>query len=518
MRWTRRGCTAVLCVPILAAATVTGAGVPAAAAAGAASCDPVWAANARWDFDRNCTLDTVAGAPGYDAGGRRDAGAIQITLDVSPPGSPRSRLVTAGSLGFADQAGARFGTSVQIVDVDLDQFIDVAVGAPGATVDGVARAGAVYLIYGGPRGLGTGKTTEVITEKSLGLPTAAAGFGSAMARLIIMDDSELGFRLPLAVGSPLATVAGKGQAGRVDVFEVRPGWSRLESVVTQAGRAVEAGDRFGQVLLARGRELFVGVPLEDVGSRVDAGAVSVWHDGAVSTYTQNSPGMGGTAEAGDRFGASLTSASWPDSRGNLQNALLVGAPLEDVGRRVDAGAVNVLARDFWEGGSPPPLQGSPFVITASSRGFVGTTEPGDRLGSALQIRCADSATGDTTCQLAIGVPGEDVGTVRDAGSVCLVHLARVATPNDVPARCVHQRSASVPGTAEPRDHFGQTLAVVNEPFDESGRSSTLIVGVPGEDVGSSRDVGIMQTVYPYGTLPPAARQQGAGFATSLLQP
>ena len=53
-----------------------------------------------------------------------------------------------------------------------------------------------------------------------------------------------------------------------------------------------------------------GFPFEDVGARKDAGAVSVWRGGFMTTFTQDTSGVAGTAEAGDRFGASLTSGWW----------------------------------------------------------------------------------------------------------------------------------------------------------------------------------------------------------------
>ena len=82
-------------------------------------------------FGPGCTADTVSGAPGYDASGRKDAGAIQVMLDVGATGMRTSRLFTAKSLGFSDQAGARFGAAVEITAANGDEYADVAVGAPG---------------------------------------------------------------------------------------------------------------------------------------------------------------------------------------------------------------------------------------------------------------------------------------------------------------------------------------------------------------------------------------------------
>ena len=84
----------------------------------------------------------------------------------------------------------------------------------------------------------------------------------------------------------------------------------------------EPGDLFG-VALARGiflnnfngdgfADLAIGAAGEDVGAATDAGAVNVQYGSSTGLpgpggqlFTQNSPGVGGTAESGDGFGSAL---------------------------------------------------------------------------------------------------------------------------------------------------------------------------------------------------------------------
>ena len=59
-------------------------------------------------------------------------------------------------------------------------------------------------------------------------------------------------------------------------------------------------------------DLAIGAPAEDVGATTDAGAVNVQYGSATGLpgpggqlFTQDSPGVGGTAESGDGFGSAL---------------------------------------------------------------------------------------------------------------------------------------------------------------------------------------------------------------------
>lgn len=60
-----------------------------------------------------------------------------------------------------------------------------------------------------------------------------------------------------------------------------------------------------------GTDLAAGAPDEDVGAVVDAGAVSVLNGltTAGQFLTQDSPGVGSSAEPGDSFGAALAAAN-----------------------------------------------------------------------------------------------------------------------------------------------------------------------------------------------------------------
>jgi len=134
----------------------------------------------------------------------------------------------------------------------------------------------------------------------------------------------------------------------------------------------------------------------------------------------------------------------------------------------------------------------------------GRPERGDRFGASLALHT--NLAGPINGGLAIGVPGEDVGRVRDAGGVSLAYIegpldqlsARV---NLVGTRGISQNSARVPGQAESGDRFGAAVVatghdcVPDEGFDPM-IGGFFAIGSPGEDAGGVQDAGIV-TLYDY---------------------
>jgi hypothetical protein len=214
-------------------------------------------------------------------------------------------------------------------------------------------------------------------------------------------------------------------------------------------------------------------PGEDIGAAADTGNVIGYEatlgdfpgTGTAYSYQQGVAGIPGANETGDRFGAAIV--------GRLQNAITVGAPGENVGSIVDAGAVTDIG--------VPSL--GPIAATSwrqGGDGIAGTPERGDQFGASL--------TAATYGHVVIGAPGEDVGSVVDAGVIQLIPVA-LGTPvlTATGNVALHQNSPGVTGTAEAGDRFGAALGQgVN----------TALVGLPGEDVGSVNAAGavvVLQT-------------------------
>jgi hypothetical protein len=151
------------------------------------------------------------------------------------------------------------------------------------------------------------------------------------------------------------------------------------------------GDRFGSSLAAgnfdrdRYDDLAIGVPYEDVGTTVNAGAVDVVYGSASGLYNkhgwwfhQDLLDLTDTAEFGDAFGWALAAG---DFDGNGCDDLAVGVPYEDIGPWPgDNGLVNVVygaTGGLGSGGPPDQMwwQGGANVS--------GSPSENDRFGWAL---------------------------------------------------------------------------------------------------------------------------------------
>jgi FG-GAP repeat len=262
------------------------------------------------DFNHDGFADLAAGAPGEAVGSAGGAGAVSVL-----PGSAAGLTANGGRLvtqvGGAVEAGDQFGAALAAGDFDEDGFADLAAGAPSERVGSTVGAGAVSVLPGSAAGL-TATGGRLFTQVG-GVAERFDIFGFALAA---GDFNQDGFA-DLAAAAPLEDIGTVDDAGTLSTL-----YGSTSGLTTSGGRlftqvagTVEAGDEFGEQLAAGDfnsdgfADLAAAAPLEDVGTVSQAGAVSVLPGsagGLTSTggrlFTQNSPGVPGTAETFDLFG------------------------------------------------------------------------------------------------------------------------------------------------------------------------------------------------------------------------
>jgi hypothetical protein len=162
-----------------------------------------------------------------------------------------------------------------------------------------------------------------------------------------------------------------------------------------------------------------------------------------------------------------------DVNGDGYGDLVVGDPDEPttegpVGHL--GGAVHV-----WFGSASGVDHGAPPVtIHQDTGGVPGVGERHDRFGAAVAVTDLD---GDGVGDIVVGVPGEALGGIGDAGSAVVVPGRRAGLPGQG-AYTFHQDTAGVPGGSEAGDSFGNTVGAGD--VNRDGRPD-LLIGAAGEN-------------------------------------
>lgn len=399
-------------------------------------------------FDDDAIDDLAIATPFEDVGTVVDAGAVNVihgsagglSASGGPEGTP-DQLWSQDSAGIEDsaEAGDLFGWDLAAADFNGDGYADLASSVYVESVGSVAQAGAVHVIHGSGDGLSATATPDQLwSQDSPGVEDVAEPGdrfgvrlavgrlnGDAYADLVVSAPYEdTGTRAVVDAGA--VHVIHGSSAGLSATFVPDQLWTQGSAGVDDVA---EANDQFGLRVEVGGfngdgyDDLAVGVPYEDVGTIVDAGAVNVINGtgsgltalfGDDQLWTQNSAAIEDASEAGDLFGWHLAAGHFDaDGYGDLA----ISAYAEDVGAIEDAGAVHTIHGS--SGGLNATLVPD-ALWTQDSSGVEDEAEAGDLFGRGL---VAGRFNGDGYDDLAIGVLYEDVGTFADAGAVNVIYGA-----------------------------------------------------------------------------------------------
>jgi hypothetical protein len=389
-------------------------------------------------------------------------------------------------------------------DFNGDGFPDLVVGAPRAAVAGAAHAGYVAVMYGSADGLSL-THRAVISRNTAGVPgnpTANESFGHTVASADLDDDGftdlvvgnsdgpdthsvilwggASGLSGASAVPGSLAATGDFDGDGAADVALLDTGTlsgddplgttaTVWKGPVSRAGRPASSYTFGTQEQTYDMRGLAAGDLNGD--GRDDLAVLEYTGDGGYATalYTAGASGLDRSTPLAAPAGPN-TSLAIGDVNADGFGDLLVGSG--------DAGA-GQLEIGYGAAGGPVSAGQWP-VIDQSSAGVPGTDEDGDLFGASLAV---GDVNGDGISDVAVGVPGEALGTTGDkqaAGNTILLR-GSLQGLNGTGAQGVSQDTAGVAGTAEAGDRFGARVAL--DDVNGDGHAD-LAAAAPSEDSGN----------------------------------
>jgi hypothetical protein len=386
-------------------------------------------------------------------------------------------------------------------DFNGDGFADLAIGVPNQTVNGVANAGAVNVIYGSANGLTTATAgvpvPQTWTSSNLGLSGPAAiansNFGIAVAGgdfngdgksdlaiAIRRDESPTGFDGAIVGISDIVVIFGSanGLTGPVQFFDDQcpPG-----DLANGLAWGDVNGDGAGDLLLAcSGSNPSVlqftgqkGVGLNEFQARF------VFEGDFATGSTGLANGSEVVLAAGDfnGDGRSDLAIGVPDTDLVDETSLLclIGCPVLNS----EIGAVAVLY------GSSAGLNITAQWWRQGVSGICCHPGTGAHFGAAL---AAGDFNLDHRQDLAVGLPGGSAGGLTGAGAVVIIN----GSISGLSAGTQIWNEGSVGGGVQSNNAFGSALAAND--FNGDGYAD-LAIGIPNESHSGYINAGQVDVVY-----------------------
>ncbi|MFD4986131.1 FG-GAP and VCBS repeat-containing protein [Streptomyces sp. NPDC058374] len=429
MRPPRTATAAALVAAVLAAPLLT---APQAAAAPAGLSDD-------FDGDGHRDLVLLGGTHGKD-------GRVTVVYgSAKGPATGRVQLLHQDSPGIpgAVEAGDDWGFAATTADLDRDGYADLAVASPGEDVGAVPDRGGLTVVWGGPKGLGTGTVFHSDVQPvnghgdRYGLDVTSGDFdGDGHPDLVGISNSPAG---ALWLKGPFTRTGEHGGSGRLG-----DAYGYLSVSELTAGRP--AADRPADLHMLG----------DDLGDDKGPAFSAFVHQGGPRFAEKPARVVDTPDDGGGETGGNARSAVADfDADGHLD--LAVGRGTENT----DGGAGSVVVH---YGGPKPRTQ----TITQDTAGVPGAVEKGDLFGGSV---AAGDMDGDGYPDLAAGSPGEDLGKVKDAGAVTVLKGSPAGLTGKG-AQAYDQDTAGVAGAVEANDQFGTGVRLADHTGD--GRADLLV--------------------------------------------
>lgn len=430
---------------VAAAAATTGLALPPSTTAAAPR-------PATSDFNGDGYADLAVGVPNGTVGGKK-AGYVNVVWGgpkgLGAHGSTRISQATAEVPG-TPEAGDRFGASVALKDLNGDGIAELLVGAPGEDVTGRGTDAGMVTVVGGARGR-PGPGATVLTG-----PSASSAYGKSVAVADLTGDGSRDIVIGgtdkvvlLTADGILTTVLTAPMGGRAPVLATGDfdsdgtadlavaywtvnapytqshvrlwRWSASKSRMANfwntdnaAATSLAAGDFDGDghddLALGECREIADENIDDPCGPEALAkgGGVHIhygspegsWFGSRTQTVNQDTAGVPGVAENGDRFGAALAVA---DINRDGRDDLIAGAPGEAIGSRAGAGAATLLFGGA-QGLLGPSGKATSVAWNQNTPRVPGIAEAGDAFGAAVATADYDA---NGVPDVAVGSPGEN---------------------------------------------------------------------------------------------------------------
>ncbi|MEV0317106.1 FG-GAP-like repeat-containing protein [Streptomyces sp. NPDC050658] len=424
--------------------------------------------------------------------------SLIAAVAVTAIATPLAVVATSGSAGAAPVPHR-----TPVTDFNHDGYADLAVAAPGGTVDGKKNAGYISVVYGSAAGADTA-TAKQISRATAGVPGAPEQDGGFGWRTTTGDLDGDGYTDLVVNNAPYDVVLWGSAHGLTGVSQL-PG---------ESGWDLKAGDFNGDGktdLLANSRtglETRFG-PFTRDGKPASSKNLEQGDDGPGGIIVGDMTGDGiddlvtshGFEEMqyssrlwkGTKEG--FTGASTPTGKFTVDGVIadvdqdgygdLVAREVDQVSEMqdYDAGAVRVVY------GAKSGLSDRTKKITQDTAGVPGVGEEGDwdlndygdQFGYSIS---AGDVTGDGYPDIAVGVPGEDLGDAGDTGAIVLLKGGATGLTG-TGAQAFNQSTAGVPGVSEGDDAFGTSVQLSDV---NNNNRADLAVGAPRED-GTLKDSG-----------------------------